>query len=514
MGSAELLIVLDRASGVPLQRQVVAQITALTERGRLRPGDPVPATRELARQLDVSRTVVVRAYEMLRATGVLTARHGSGTRVAPRTVPAPPVEAPPRAREPLPPLPTGAGDALWQPWEPPPSHTPGRSGIDFRHGTPALSAFPMARWQESVRRAYARADAASLGYGPAEGSGALRNHVAALVARSRSLVAGTNRVLITSGATQAMDILVRALVTGPGDVIVIEDPGHTVLRQVFGFSSATVVPVPVDGEGLRVEDIDMCVRAYGHDPARVRLVYVTPSHQFPTGVIMSAARRRALLEWAGERGATLLEDDFHNEFTFSAARLPALAADGGAETAYLGSFSKTLFPALRIGYMVLPERLVRACLGIKWITDRLSPTVDQEALADFIATGAYERHIARMSALYRRRRRHLLDELSAHFGHAGLRVSGEAAGLHVMVTLTKAQGTAENLVRAAARLGVRIYPVAGYFTHNPPAEPTFLLGYAALPEARISEGVRRLAQAAHTDPGTGSTGTGAASAGG
>lgn len=499
MGSAELLVVLDRASGIPLQRQVVAQVTALTERGRLRPGDRVPATRELARQLDVSRTVVVRAYEMLRAAGVLTARHGSGTRVAPRTESAPRGrEEAPRAREPLPPLPTGAGDALWQPWEPPPSHTQtGGAGIDFRHGAPALAAFPMSRWQESVRRAYARADAGSLGYGPAEGSGALRGHVSALVARSRSLVAEADRVLITSGATQAMDILVRALVTGPGDVVVIEDPSHTVLRQVFGFSAAAVVPVPVDGEGLRVGDINTYVRAYGHDPARVRLVYVTPSHQFPTGVIMSAARRRALRAWAGERGAVLMEDDFHNEFAFGTERLPALAADGGAETAYLGSFSKTLFPALRIGYMVLPERLVRPCLGIKWITDRLSPTVDQEALADFISTGAYDRHLARMSALYRRRRRRLLDGLYAHFGHEGVRVSGEAAGLHVMVTLPGARGTAGDVVRRAARLGVRVYPVAGYFTHSPPTEPTLLLGYGALSEARIDEGVRKLAEAAH-----------------
>ncbi|WP_167158866.1 PLP-dependent aminotransferase family protein [Streptomyces sp. MBT27] len=496
MGSSELLIVLDRDGGTPLQQQLCEQITALVRAGRLRPGDSVPASRELAQQLDVSRTVVTRAYELLRANSIIIARRGSGTRVAPLAGDGPTAQPPsPQAKfAPQPPRATDGSSPLWQPWEPPPTHHPG-GALDFRHGTPALAEFPVARWRQSLHDAYGRADVASLGYGPAEGSPTLRTEIATLVRRSRALDASPDHIMVTSGATQALDILVRMLV-GPGDVVVIEDPSHTVLRQVFGCSQAHVVPVPVDEQGLRVDDIDACVRAHGHDPARVKLVYVTPSHQFPTGVILSEARRRALVRWAYDHGAIVLEDDYHNEFTFTGERLPALAAERHRDTVvYVGSFSKTLFPALRIGYAVLPPHLVRPFLGIKWITDRLTPTVAQDALADFIATGAYARHISRMTRLYRQRRGRLLEALYEHFG-AEVRISGEAAGLHVLVTLTGARGTPEGrIAEIAAGLGVRIYPASGYFVQDPPAEPTFLMGYAALPAPRITRGVALLADA-------------------
>ncbi|MGW0547278.1 MocR-like pyridoxine biosynthesis transcription factor PdxR [Streptomyces altiplanensis] len=497
VGASELLITLDRDGGTPLQQQVCDQVTALVRSGRLRPGEAVPASRELARQLDVSRTVITRAYELLRAQGILTARRGSGTRVAGLASGAgspPPPRKAPTVLAPQPPRATDGGNALWQPWEPPPTRHPGVA-LDFRHGTPALADFPVARWRQSLHDAYGRADVAALGYGPAEGSPTLRTEIAALVRQSRALDAHPDRIMVTGGATQALDILVRMLVR-PGDVVVIEDPSHTVLRQVFGCSEAAVVPVPVDEEGLRVADIDACVRAQGHDPGRVKLVYVTPSHQFPTGFIMSEGRRRGLLKWAHEHGATVLEDDYHNEFTFTAERLPALAAERHRDTVvYVGSFSKTLFPALRIGYAVLPPHLVQPFLGIKWITDRLTPTVAQEALADFISTGAYARHISRMTRLYRQRRSRLLGALYEHFG-AEVRISGEAAGLHVLVTFIGARGVPEDtIVRLAAGRGVRIYPASGYFVQDPPAEPTFLMGYAALPAPRITEGVALLAAA-------------------
>ncbi|WP_149549743.1 PLP-dependent aminotransferase family protein [Streptomyces marokkonensis] len=502
MGSTELLIALDREGGATLQQQVCDQVTALVRSGRLRPGDVLPASRELAQQLGVSRTVIIRAYELLRAQGILTARRGSGTRVAElpaggaaerpasgaaRSGSVQPVPAPPR--------PTDEGNPLWQPWEPPPVLRQPGNVLDFRHGTPALAAFPVARWRQSLHEAYGRADAATLGYGPAEGSPTLRAQIAALVRQSRAVDAAPENIMVTGGATQALDILVRMLV-GPGDVVVIEDPSHTVLRQVFGCSDAAVVPVPVDEEGLRVADIDARVRAHGHDPGQVKLVYVTPSHQFPTGFIMSQPRRRALIAWAYERGATVLEDDYHNEFTFTDERLPALAAERHRGTVvYVGSFSKTLFPALRIGYAVLPPHLVQPFLGIKWITDRLTPAVSQEALADFIASGAYPRHISRMTRLYRQRRRRLLEALYEHFG-AEVRISGEAAGLHVLVTFTGARGVPEEeIVKRAAARGVRVYPASGYFVLDPPAEPTFLVGYAALTTARITEGVTLLTAA-------------------
>ncbi|MET8085871.1 PLP-dependent aminotransferase family protein [Micromonospora sp. NPDC005237] len=496
MSSDQLLVTLDRDSSVPLQQQLCDQISGSVRAGRLRPGDAVPPSRELAHQLGVSRTVVTRAYELLRANGVLTSRRGSGTRVSAALTDTPP-PAPRAARahlRPEPPLPTDAGSPLWKPWEPAPMHRPDGT-YDFRHGTPALASFPVTRWRQSLADAVSRADAVALGYGPAEGALSLRAQITALLRRSRALDATRENTVVTSGATQAMDILVRLLV-GPDDVVIIEDPSHTVLRQIFGYSRAAVVPVGVDEEGLRVDEIECQVRAHGLDPARVRLVYVTPSHQFPTGFIMSERRRRALLRWAREHGATVLEDDYHNEFTFAEERLPSLAADPqDADVVYVGSFSKTLFPSLRIGYAVLPRHLVRSFLGVKWITDRLTPTLTQEALAEFISSGAYARHIGRMDRLYRQRRARLLEALYEHFG-AGVRISGTAAGLHVLVTLGGAPDVGEaEIVRAAAARGVRVYPASGYFVTRPPTEPTFLIGYAALPTAKITEGVALLAAA-------------------
>ncbi|MEU9101910.1 aminotransferase class I/II-fold pyridoxal phosphate-dependent enzyme [Streptomyces sp. NPDC048361] len=231
MGSPELLIVLDRDGGTPLQQQLCEEIAALVRAGRLRPGDGLPASRALAGQLGVSRTVVTRAYELLRANGVITARQGSGTRVAPdadAVEPGRPRLAPPTVLlEPQPPRPTDGGDTLWRPWEAPPAQRDA-DVIDFRHGTPALAEFPLARWRQSLHTAYGRAGAASLGYGPAEGSPALRTEIATLVRRSRALDASPDQIMVTSGATQAMDILVRMLV-GPGDVVVIEDPRDLLL---------------------------------------------------------------------------------------------------------------------------------------------------------------------------------------------------------------------------------------------------------------------------------------------
>ncbi|GAB1692445.1 PLP-dependent aminotransferase family protein [Krasilnikovia sp. M28-CT-15] len=492
MGTSQILIALDRGSTVSLQTQLCDHIVDAVRTGKLQPGDPVPPTRELAHELGVSRTVVLRAYELLRANGVLDGRRGSGTRISLTLPGRPPPDGPTGAARlaPEPPLAGHADHPLWQPWE-----RSADNAVDFRHSTPALAQFPISRWRRSVTEAFTKADAALLGYGPAEGSPALRAQLTGLLRRSRGLVTPADRILITSGATQAIDILVRLLVR-PDDVVVIEDPSHTVLRQIFGYARATVVAVPVDEQGLRVGDIDGYVRAAGHEPDRVRLIYVTPSHQFPTGYIMSPQRRRDLLAWAGAHGATVLEDDYHHEFTLSGERIPAMATEpGGADVAYVGSFSKTLFPSIRIGYAVLPPHLVQPFLGLKWITDRLTATVTQEALATFISSGSYAWHIGRMDRLYRQRRRRLLDALHVQFGGAA-RVSGADAGLHVLVTIGGVRGAgAAEIARQAAARGVLVHPADDYFVGPTPDDPMFLLGYGAVPTERITEGVASFAAA-------------------
>ncbi|MEI7033986.1 GntR family transcriptional regulator [Streptomyces pratensis] len=278
MGSSELLIVLDRDSATPLQQQVCDQVTLLVRSGQLRPGDAVPASRELALQLGVSRTVVLRAYELLRANGILTARRGSGTRVAGTAgatggAAAEGRSAAPAPLAPRPPRSTEDGDVLWQPWEPAPAHHPG-GGIDFRHGTPALADFPVARWLQSLQEAYGRADAAALGYGPAEGAPALRTEIATLVRQSRALDASADRIMVTGGATQAMDIL---LVEAGDD----EDAplGDGFEHRVVGVGG---VVDDVDPGGQRVADAGEPA-GMGPDPGAVSVRRTGGDHQLLCG---------------------------------------------------------------------------------------------------------------------------------------------------------------------------------------------------------------------------------------
>ncbi|NLU67557.1 PLP-dependent aminotransferase family protein [Streptomyces sp. HNM0574] len=499
MPTPYLCLHVEREGSLSLYQQVCRQIVRAVQEGRLRGGDALPPSRALAEQLNVSRTVVVKAYEHLHAEGYLEARRGSGTRISETAASAVSVPSPAAgaAVDPVLPLVVSGDSRLWR--------GPGavresslvseRVFADFRHGSPSLQDFPVSAWRKAVQDAYARVTSSSLDYGPAEGAHALRVEVARMLGHSRAMVCDPAQVLMTTGATQALDILVRLLVR-KDDVVLVEDPCHLVLRQIFGVSDGRVVSVPVDGEGMRVDDITPRLRASGIDPARVRLVYVTPSHQFPTGVVMSRRRRHALREWASLHEAYIVEDDYHNEFTFTEENMSALASgDESGRVIYVGTFSKTLFPALRIGFAVVPHELVREFLGIKWIADRLSPSVEQEALAQFLSDGSYARHIGRMRRLYRQRRRALLEALYGRFG-GGVRISGEAAGLHVLVSLLDTGLSEEEIAREALRRGVRVYPASDYFTENPPADPSFLLGYACLPTERIPEGIARLAEAA------------------
>lgn len=497
-GIHELLLHIDRASGVPLVRQLYEGIRDGVLKGRLRSGDALPATRQLAQQLRVSRTVVLNAYDQLLADGYLRTRHGSGTFISPG---AAAVQAQP-ALAPDGPAAGPAVRALFAGALPPePAFSPDPPGLppvhcDFRHGVPAWDAFPMDRWQKAVSAALARAGSALLGYGPAEGVAGLREAVARIMRLTRAVPADPARIVITTGATQALDLLAR-LTVEPGDVVVIEDPAHPVLRQIFAFCGATVVPVPVDGEGLRVDRIDAALAALpaAAAPRRVRLVYVTPAHQFPTGAVMSLSRKLGLLDWARRHGALIVEDDYDSEFWYGSPKISAMAGlDSSDNVVYVGSFSKTMFPALRLGYALLPPRLLQPFRTLKWTTDRLTPTVEQQALADFIDSGSYGRHLAAMTRLYGRRRTALVTALQERLG-ARLTVSGAAAGLHLLASVRAERGEDDIAARCRTR-GVRVYPASAlYYVGRPPEGASFLLGYAALPEPDIAAGVRVLAAA-------------------
>lgn len=498
----EILISVDRDSEIPLNRQVYEGVREAVLRGRLQSGESLPASRRLADQLGLSRTVVVSAYELLIAEGYLETRHGSGTYVSASAS---------ALREPT--VAHGQNDetdGVFDTGEPPVSSP---VEVDFRHGLPACEAFPIERWQRSIAGTLARSDSNLLGYGPAEGVLTLRCEISRILRLTRAMPISSNEVLITTGATQALDLIARR-VLGPGDVAVVEDPSHPILRQVFANTGAVVVGVPVDDQGLRVDLLDECVEA-SCGPRSPKLVYVTPSHQMPTGSIMSLSRRLALLDWATSNGTLVLEDDYDSDFCFAGTRDSAIAGLAPDRVAYVGSFSKSMFPALRIGFAVLPKWLRRPVLEQKWLTDRLTPAVEQQALAEFISSGSYAKHLSTMNTLYARRRHALLCALHSSM-EGRFECSGEAAGLHVLLYLDSARSSA-SIARACGKRGVRVYP-SDPFHLTPPTDsrPGMLLGFASVRESVIRFGVDVLADEARLTAATdrlqpaGSVGSGSA----
>jgi GntR family transcriptional regulator/MocR family aminotransferase len=327
-------------------------------------------------------------------------------------------------------------------------------------------------------------------YGDPAGYGPLRQAIAGHLARSRGVRCKPDQVVVVNGSQQAADLLARVWLD-PGDAAVFEDPGYPEAALALRAYGVYVLPTPVDDDGLIVERLP----GTGEPPALggPRLVYATPSHQFPTGAVLSLGRRLALLEWAAARGALIIEDDYDSEFRYEGRPLESLQGlDEAGRVAYVGSFSTALFPPLRVGYAVLPERLVEPFVAAKWLADRQTATIDQQVLADFIAEGHFARHLRRMGRLYRKRRDALLAALDEYLAGV-VEPSGAGAGLHLVAWLRK--GWREEQVTAAATAaGVGVYPL-GRFRLGGGGRPGLLLGYAALDEVQIRQGVRRLAEA-------------------
>jgi len=354
--------------------------------GRLAPGERLPATRQLAGELGVSRNTVKAAYDQLVAEGFLTARQGSGTRVAA-----------------LPPAETGA----------PGAREPARAPrFDLRPGSPDVGAFPAAAWLRALRSAVTRAPALAYDYGDPRGRIELRTALSGYLGRARGVVAPPERIVITSGYVQGLALLTRVLDGGP---VAMEDPGLPFHREVVRRHGGLVVPLEVDGRGAGT-------------PGDCAAVVVTPAHQYPTGVTLHPERRRALTEWARARGALIVEDDYDGEFRYDRQPVGALQGMAPGQVAYLGTASKTLGPALRLGWMVLPPHLVDAVADAKLHSDHHTESLGQLALAELIDAHAYDRHVRACRLRYRRRRDRLLDRLGAR-----ARVRGIAAGLHALV---------------------------------------------------------------------------------
>jgi GntR family transcriptional regulator/MocR family aminotransferase len=458
--------------------------------GRLPPCGRLPSTRALAREMRVSRKAVVDAFEQLSGEGYIEGRIGSGTYVS-ATLPQLAVASahgrhstPAPRREPR--LSQHARQVLSLHPLPAPGH-PRRRGLpyDFRYGQPALEDFPHVTWAKLVAQRARLMSTQSMTYGRVRGFAPLREAIADHLRRARGIRAIGEQVIIVSGTQQAIDLTARMLLDR-GDRVVVEEPCYQVARQVFLGFGAHLLPTPVDTAGL---DVTMLPRN-----APVRLAYVTPSHQFPLGGVLPLDRRVELLRWAEHSGAYVLEDDYDGEFQYQASPVEALQGlDSAGRVLYVGSFSKILFPSLRIAYLVVPEELVPAATALKFLMDCAAPRFSQEVLAEFIAEGHFDRHVRRMCVLYAARRAILLDALTQAFGDR-VDVVGADAGLHVVVYLRGLSPDAvPELVERAAAGGIGIYPVAPYYL-TPPQHSGLILGYASLHERDIRAGVHALAE--------------------
>lgn len=450
---------LERDGAEPLRRQLEAALRAAIRDGRLRGGARLPSSRDLARQLGVSRGVVVDAYAALGAQGFLVLR----PRVAPTvaSVPAPRPAAP------------DAGAAL----DPPPRH-------DFTATAPDVALFDRRAWSRAVDRVLRQTPDASLDYGDPLGASAARAALAEHLGRVRGVVAGPDAVAIVQGYTQAVDVTFRLLAERGARIVAFESPSHDEQWRVARRAGLRAVAVPVDGDGLRVD----ALAASGADA-----VVVTPAHQFPTGVVLAPERRRRLLAWAAERGATIVEDDYDAEFRYDRAPVGTLQGLDPERVLYVGTASKTLAPALRTGWAVVPAPLRAAFAAGKNDADGGSPALEQLALAELLRGGAYERGVLRARARYRARRDALVAALRAELPACG--VAGVAAGLHLVLRLPA--GTDEAAAaRACAAARIRVRPLGDWALDGVrDAAPALVLGYARLPEPAIPGAVRALAGA-------------------
>jgi GntR family transcriptional regulator/MocR family aminotransferase len=474
------VIAVDRAAAQPLHRQLYEGYRDAIAEGRLRAGQRLPSTRSLARELSVSRVPVVSAFEQLLAEGYLETAVGSGTFVAralPDTPPRPPAAPGTRGR-PGPRVvakgPAGRPREAAEPWL-------GGSGA-FRMSEVATGRFPFSVWSTLVARHTRNPQRSLLSYGDAMGHLPLREALSAYLQTARAVRCEPEQIMVVSGSQQALEIAARVLLD-PGSAVCVEEPGYAGVQEVVARAGARLVPVRVDGDGL---DVDA---AAARCPAP-RAVYVTPSHQYPLGVTMSASRRLQLLDWARRSGAWVLEDDYDSEYRYGSQPIAALQGlDRDARVVYIGTFSKVLFPSLRVGYVVVPPDLVPRFAAVRQAMDILSPTVPQAVLADFLHEGHFARHLRRMRQLYGARRDALVDALRAELGDT-LQVQGDQAGVHLVATLAPRADDRALAVRAAAQ-GLWAMPLSSCFAGRA-TRRGFVLGYGGTEADEMADAVRRL----------------------
>ncbi|GIJ48892.1 GntR family transcriptional regulator [Virgisporangium aliadipatigenens] len=450
----EVLLSIDRDR--PLRAQLERELRDAIRTGRLAPGQRLPSSRGLARDLGISRGLVTECYAQLRSEGYVVTRAGGDTRVsgdAGRSAAPAVVDAPRR-----------------------------RPRIDFRPGVPDLSSFPATEWSRAVQHVCRLLPVERHGYGDPAGSAVLRTVLAGYLGRVRAACAGAASTVICSGYQQGLYLTLHALAERGLRTVAVEDPGDAECRVLAAAVGLDAVPVPVDDDGIDVSALD----ATG-----ARAVIVTPAHQSPTGVVLTPARRRALIAWAGARDGVIVEDDYDAEFRYDRSPVGALQGLAPERVVLLGSTSKSLAPALRLGWMLCPARLLDAVRERKRLVDRGAPAIDQEALAHLLDTGRYERHLRTVRRRYAQRRAALVEALNRHAPRVSLH--GLAAGFHAVARLP--DGLGENaVVAAAAERSIGLHGLNGFRAVSDPTAPARLvLGFGNVTVDDIHDGIATIA---------------------
>jgi GntR family transcriptional regulator / MocR family aminotransferase len=479
------VVSIDRESSVPLTRQIYEFWRAGIVSGRFGPGERVPSTREVAVALGISRGTIAQAYEQLVSEGYFQATRGSGTFVG-LELPESPVAADERGVRA-----ESVGDSVRLSSlgeELRRISAPGRKRegyISLAPRGPDISLFPLDLWRRLYVSALKSVGTHALDYAEhGQGYPPLREEIAKYISRTRGISCSSEEIIVVNGSQQGLDLCARLLLE-PGDEVALENPCYAGARQVFEACGARLRPVRVDSEGL------VC----GELGDAAKLVYVTPARQFPMGVALSTRRRQELIAWTRQHRAVIMEDDYDSEFRYSGAALPALyVAASDVPVIYCGSFSKVMFPGLRLGYLVVPRSLVATFTRAKWLADRHTPVHQQAALQRFMGEGHLDRHIRRMRRIYAQRRAVLVDSLQRYFGDRA-QVLGEAAGTHAYVRFDDL-----DVPVRAERNKVQLREAGPYFIGAPPAND-YLLEFSMLSERSIREGVRRLAIGGPQSPG-------------
>jgi GntR family transcriptional regulator/MocR family aminotransferase len=476
------MIAVNRKAPMALHQQIYDAYRAAIVGGSLRPGQRIPSTRVLASEICVSRFPVLNAYAQLLAEGYLESRVGAGTVIA-RSLPDQLTSSEPAgsAHAPTPsgPRPVASRCSILPrvaclPWL--------QSWGAFRVGQVAFDQFPVHAWSNLVSRRCRSIDAHAFHYGDSMGSMVLRETIASYLKTARSLHCEAEQIMIVGGSQHALEISARVLLD-PGNRVWVEQPGYRLAREVFALSGCHPVPVPVDKEGLNVAaGIKQCRNA--------RAAFVTPSHQFPLGVTMSASRRLQLVDWAQNSGSWIIEDDYDSEFRYESLPIASLQGlDSNSRVIYIGTFSKVLFPSLRVGYIVIPSDLVERFHAIRRIMDLSPPRFYQEVLSDFIREGHFARHIRRMRVHYGELRTALVANLRRELGPL-VEVLGDEAGMHVAVTLQNGSRDLE-IAERAARLNLSLWPLSPSYMGEA-AGQGFILGFGGTRLTEIPNAVRKL----------------------